>query len=119
MFTRPLLAVGAVALLGLAGCIEDTGANGSSAKFGSGKNSKGENVTGSINRRDNGSMVFVVSDVGVSCTAVFATPADKASGDLNCTDGSRGNAVLRLETDGAPKLVAYFRGAAGSGSVTF
>lgn len=109
-----IIAVSAV--LALAGCSGETSGNTGS---GNGKNSKGEDVTGNITPRDNGSMVFAVSDNGVACTAVFASMADREQANLTCTDGSRGTAVLRTGADDEVRAVAYFRGSAGSGSLTF
>lgn len=119
MKTRITLATGVAAFLALSGCMETIEEASENTDAGFGRNSSGESVTGNITRRDNGRMVFSVRDTDATCTAVFQSAVDRQTGALNCTDGSKGSAVLRMNSDGTTRSVAYFRGREGSGVVNF
>jgi hypothetical protein len=114
-----MMATGIAAFLALAGCIESIEEASENTDAGFGRNSSGDSVTGNITRRDNGRMVFSVRDTDATCTSVFQFAGDRQRGTLNCTDGSSGTAVLRMNSNGTTRSVAYFRGLEGSGVVNF
>ncbi len=95
------------------------GYRGGEVLNGSGRTSKGKSVTGLINTRDDDRWLVSVTDPDAACTAVFEDREDRESTGLVCSDGNNGTAVLRLTDHGKPRALAYFRGAAGSGTLDF